>query len=282
MKPYYTFAPRERSSITIYNADARDLEFLADESIQCAVTSPPYNCGIAYDEHDDKQNWFKYWTNLALPVVCEMDRVLVSGGRTWINVAPSVAGAPEQNGPHSHRTDKDREFLISGWDKVLQDVDFQPCDIVAWTSVRGSGTAWGSWQTPSAPNLRGDWEAILIHYKDQWHRETPDWIEKGWKDGGEDWTKLVSNVWAIQPERRVGHPAPFPAEIPRRAIRLSTWPGEVVLDPFMGAGTTLVAAHSLGRGAVGIEVSEAYCEQAANRIEELTSKIEMDFGEETT
>ena len=82
------------------------------------------------------------------------------------------------------------------------------------------------------------------------------------------WTSLVSNVWKMQPEARGpgDHPAPYPEELAMRAIRLSTWPGETVLDPFMGSGTTLMAARALGRKAIGIELSERYCEIAASRL----------------
>lgn len=274
MKPYYSL---DAPDIKVYNADARDLSFVEDDTIPCVVTSPPYNCGIEYEGYDDNQAWQKYWMDLADPVCRELHRVMCSGGRSWINVAPSVAGVPDQApGPHSGRTDKQREFLASGWDFALREAGLLPCDVIAWTSVRGSGTAWGSWQTPSAPNLRGDWEAILVHYKEQWSRTTPD-VWKGWKDGGDDWTKLVSNVWAIQPQRRGDHPAPYPVEIPHRAIRLSTWPGEKALDPFMGSGTGAEAAYQSGRSFVGVEISEAYCEQTAQRLEELSSRIEMRF-----
>jgi site-specific DNA-methyltransferase (adenine-specific) len=106
---------------------------------------------------------------------------------------------------------------------------------------------------------------ILAAYKDTWAREAPDGFE-GWRDENGAWTSLVSNVWRMQPEQRNGHPAPFPLDLPTRAIRLSTWPGETVFDPFMGQGSTLRAAKDLGRKAVGVEISERFCEQAARRL----------------
>jgi DNA modification methylase len=123
----------------------------------------------------------------------------------------------------------------------------------------------GSWQSPACPNLRGDWEVIIAAYKDSWARDTPDeW--KGWQDDLGGWTSLVTNVWRMQPEQRNGHPAPYPLELPMRAIRLSTWPGETVIDPFCGSGSTLRAAKDLGRKAIGIEASEKFCELAARRL----------------
>jgi site-specific DNA-methyltransferase (adenine-specific) len=89
---------------------------------------------------------------------------------------------------------------------------------------------------------------------------------EGWRDRVGAWPVLCSTVWRVPPARRVGHPAPFPVEVARRCIRLSTWPGETVLDPFAGTGTTLVAARQLGRRAIGIERSERYCEMAVARL----------------
>ena len=84
------------------------------------------------------------------------------------------------------------------------------------------------------------------------------------------WESLCSTVWHLAPARRDGHPAPFPVELARRAIRLSTWPDETVLDPFAGSGTTLLAARQLGRRAIGIERCERYCELAADRLAQMT------------
>jgi site-specific DNA-methyltransferase (adenine-specific) len=88
------------------------------------------------------------------------------------------------------------------------------------------------------------------------------------------WPALCSTVWQITPARRDGHPAPFPIELARRCIRLSTWPGEVIFDPFAGSGTTLLAARQLGRHAIGIERSDAYCALATERL----SQTALDFG----
>ena len=98
-----------------------------------------------------------------------------------------------------------------------------------------------------------------------WER-TPPAGYSGWRDGVGAWPALCSTVWQVTPARREGHPAPFPIELARRCIRLSTWPGEVIFDPFAGSGTTLLAARQLGRRAIGIEASAAYCELAARRL----------------
>jgi site-specific DNA-methyltransferase (adenine-specific) len=265
-KPYY-----DEGGITIYHGDARALPL--EDVVQAVVTSPPYNVGIEYDEHDDAVSWDEYWEFVKCSAV-EIERVLAHAGRSWVNVCPSVAGKPEvEPGPHSGRTAKDRALLVVGWANALEDAGMLPCDVIAWCSQRGSGTAWGSYETCSAPNLRGDWEAILVHFKDEWQRETPpEW--KNWKDPHGNWPALVSNVWTIQPARGDAHPVPYPLELASRCIRLSTWPGETVLDPFMGSGTTLRAAKDLGRRAIGVDVSERYCELAALRL----GQEVLDFG----
>lgn len=269
-EPYYS-----DEFVTLFRGDARKWD--TPDVAQMVVTSPPYNVGIDYDGHDDSMPWPDYWS-LARDVCEVIARALTSTGRCWVNVAPVVqeqpGGAGRNGGPHSGRSRKDRASLIQGWSNWLTNAGLKPCDVIAWTSQRGSGTAWGSWQSPSAPNVRGDWEAVLVHYLDEWPRTPPAGME-GWKDTLGNWPALVSNVWSIRPDfDRTGHPVPYPVELAARAIRLSTWPGETVFDPFAGAGSSLVAAKALGRRAIGIEQSERYCEQAATRL----SQGLLDFG----
>jgi site-specific DNA-methyltransferase (adenine-specific) len=247
--PYY-----EDDSCTIYHCDIRECPEVTD--IACLVTSPPYNVGIDYGpDVDDVLPWDLY-RELA-DATCRVGaKALVSGGRAWINVVPAV---PTREGTG-------RISLLRLWEDALFAAGLDLWDYVSWpTQGRGPSTAWGSWQSPSYPNLRGEWEVIIAAYKDTWGRETPQRL-KEWRDENGGWTSLVTNVWRMQPEQRNGHPAPYPSDLPMRAIRLSTWPGETVLDPFMGSGTTLRVAKDLGRKAIGIEVNERYCEIAARRL----------------
>jgi DNA modification methylase len=155
--------------------------------------------------------------------------------------------------------------LAHRWATVLEGAELELVDQVAWCSARGAGTAWGSWESPAAPNLRGDWESVIVAAKGAWERPAPPGLED-WRDGVGGWASLCSTVWQLSPAPRDGHPAPFPVELARRCVRLSTWPGEVVFDPFAGSGTTLVAARQLGRRAIGIEPSERYCQLAVDRL----------------
>ncbi len=262
MDPYYC-----EDGISIYHGDARAL-IVRPEAAAAVVTSPPYNVGVEYDVHEDAMAWDAY-IRLSLEVACRISEALMVGGRAWVNVAPVVqaepGGAGRNGGPAAGRARKARQNLIHLWCEALDLARLSPADMIAWCSQRGSGTAWGSYEMPSAPNVRGDWEAILWYFKETFARTVPEGME-GWRDKLGNWPALVSNVWTVRPEMRDGHPAPFPVEVAARCIRLSTWPGETVLDPFMGSGSTLVAAKQLGRKAIGIELSERYCEIAANRL----------------
>jgi site-specific DNA-methyltransferase (adenine-specific) len=226
-------------------------------SVAAVVTSPPYNVGLAYDGDDDSLAWPDYWS-LAAGAAAVVAEALMPGGRAWVNTAVAV---PEQPAPLGKR----RVMLAHGWAGVLGEAGLALVDQVAWCSQRGAGTAWGSWASPSAPNLRGDWESIVVACSGEWERQAPPGLGD-WRDGVGAWPALCSTVWTLPPARRDGHPAPFPVELARRCIRLSTWPGETVLDPFAGTGTTLLAARQLGRRAIGIERSERYCELAVDRL----------------
>ena len=251
--------------VAILHADCQEAGELPP--VACVVTSPPYNVGLDYDGHDDAMGWDAYG-ELAEGAAKAMAEALVEpGGRAWVNVVPVVPAEPVSGRVHSGYCAKRRVNLLGLWLDALESAGLGLWDIVSWaTPGRGPGTAWGSWATPASPNLRGEWEAVLATYKGTWAREVPAGIETGWQDHLGNWPTLVSNVWRVQPVAPNGHPAPFPVELASRATRLSTWPGEVVLDPFMGTGSTLMAARTLGRRAIGIEVSERYCEMAARRL----------------
>jgi len=254
--------------LVILHADCRETGELP--SVACVVTSPPYNVGMPYDTHNDAMSWGAYG-ELAKGAAVAIAKALVEpGGRAWVNVVPVVPAEQVAGRVHSGYCARRRVNLLGLWLAALEDAGLGLWDIVSWaTPGRGPGTAWGSWATPAAPNLRGEWEAVLAAYKGTWAREAPSTM-KNWRDDLGGWPSLVSNVWRIQPINSPGHPAPFPVALASRAVRLSTWPGEIVLDPFMGTGSTLVAARALGRRAIGIEVSERYCEMAARRLSQGT------------
>jgi DNA modification methylase len=257
MKPYYS-----DDRVRIYHCDVEDFDPPPGQWAAAVVSSPPYNVGIGYDRADDRMSWSNYWGMAAYVAGIAAD-ALVDGGRLWWNTAVAV---PEQPDPDTAGP-KRRVPLAYEWARRWEAAGLSLMDTIAWVSMRGAGSAWGSWESPSAPNLRGSYEAITVACKGRWERKPPAGME-AWRDKEGGWQHLVDTVWTVQPEARQpdGHPVPFPVEIAARCIRLSSWPGDVIFDPFAGSGSTLVAAKQLGRRAVGVELSEAYCEMAAARL----------------
>lgn len=238
--------------MTIIVGDARALP-LAAASVDCIVTSPPYNVGVDYGTVDDDIDPAAY-VEFARICCAQFERVLKPGGRAWVNVAVSTGG---QDGGL-------RTKLATLWDAALEASGLTFRDWIVWDKVGGEGgTRWGSYLSPNSPNLRGRYELVLLYFKG------PDW-KRGRTERSDidpdEWPHLTRNVWPIQPEpRNHGHPAPFPRRIPRKAILLSTWPGDIVLDPFCGSGTTVRVAHDLGRVGIGVELSAAYARAARRR-----------------
>jgi site-specific DNA-methyltransferase (adenine-specific) len=271
-EPYYS-----DGAVTIYHGDVRDL-WSVDGSAHCVVFSPPYNVGVEYDDHDDLMAWDAY-VDLADCTAEVLRSWTAEGGRVWCNVMPNAPMAPTGGSFKGKYGDKGghavgRVDLARVWAGLLEGYDFEYRDTIVWQQdSHDGGCAWGSYESPSGPNIRGAWEAVLLFHRPPWLRTEPSEMH-GWRDKLGNWPALCSNIWKIPTERRDGHPAPFPIELASRCIRLSTWPDEVVLDPFMGSGSTLLAAKQLGRRAVGIELSERYCEIAAKRL----AQDVLDFG----
>jgi len=237
----------------IYTADSRDMSFIPDESVALMVTSPPYNVTKEYDDDLSLSDYL----DLLRDVFAETKRVLVPGGRMCINVA-GLGRKPYI--PLHHYIGRicthDLGLLMRGeiiWDK---------------SASAGSSCAWGSWASPTNPTLRDVHEYILIFSKGKFKRDALGREGDITRDNFLEYTK---SIWAFPTERasKVGHPAPFPVELPRRLIRLYTFPGDVVLDPFCGSGTTCVAAAEESRMWLGVDVSEEYCETARARLGEM-------------
>lgn len=223
---------------------------LAAQSVDCVVTSPPYNCGIDYAGVSDRLTDAEY-ADLALGSALEMYRVMKDSGRVWVNIANFQEREDGRGNPSKV------------WYEALEAAGFRYRDTIIWFTDDGDqACAWGSYLSPNAPNLRGRYEPILLFYKGEWAKgrtERND-IPK------DQWSRYTRNVWLIKPVGRKGHPAPFPAELPRRCILLSTWPGDVVLDPFCGSGTTVRVAKDLGRTGLGFDLSPAYVQMANDRL----------------
>ena len=224
---------------------------LADACVDCIVTSPPYNVGVDYDGVSDLRPLMQYHAQ-AFTWAREMARVLVRTGRAWVNVAAAVPDEGEE-----------RFALAALWHQALSAAGLRFRDWVVWEQLGAdAATAWGSYLSPNAPNLRGRYELVLVFSNGSWSRG-----RVGRNDlAPRDWPELTRNVWRMGCAAHNGHPAPFPAELARRAILLSTWKGESVLDLFCGSGTTLRVARDLGRVGIGVDLSAAYAAKSSQAV----------------
>lgn len=225
------------------------MEELPDNSVHLMITSPPYNVS---KEYDDNLSLAEYRALLSR-VFAETYRVLVPGGRACINVAN--VGRKPYIPLHA--------FLIDD----LTRLKFLMRGEIIWNKAASAGasTAWGSWRSPSNPSLRDVHEYILVFSKETFSRPRGD---RRPTIGRGEFLELTKSVWTFPSEsaKRVGHPAPFPVDLPRRLIELYTYAEEVVLDPFAGSGSTCVAARQTGRHFVGYEKVDRYADLARGRV----------------
>jgi len=229
---------------------SENMQEIPDNSLHLMVTSPPYNVTKEYDADLSLEEYLQ----LLHSVFSETYRVLVDGGRACINVA-NLGRRPYL--PLS-------DFISH----IMLEIGYQMRGEIIWNKGAGAGVsmAWGSWQSASNPVLRDVHEYILVFSKGSFSRKKPDNKENTiTKEQFMEWTK---SVWTINPEsaQKVGHPAPFPVELPYRLIQLYTFQGDVILDPFMGSGTTAIAALKAGRKYVGYENNPEYVKLAMERI----------------
>jgi DNA modification methylase len=232
----------------VFVQSSETMDQLPDNCVGLMVTSPPYNVGKDYDEDLDLDEYL----GLLDRVFTETYRVIEPGGRVAVNVA-NLGRKPYL--PLNH--------FVAG---LLGEIGFLLRGEIVWQKAKAAGgsTAWGSWQSAKNPTLRDIHEYVVVASKGSFRRvrEGKDTISK------EEFLGATVSVWDILPEsaRRVGHPAPFPVELPERLIQLYTFEDDLVLDPFLGSGTTAIAAARTGRHYVGYEIDAEYAALAERRI----------------
>ncbi|MGB4602980.1 MAG: site-specific DNA-methyltransferase [Bacteroidales bacterium] len=237
---------------------AENMKELPDNSVHLMITSPPYNVSKEYDEDLSLKEYLQLLEN----VFKETYRVLVNGGRACINVANLGRK------PYIPLSD-----YIS---KMMIDIGFNMRGEIIWNKAASASpsTAWGSWQSASNPILRDIHEYILVFSKGDYKREKGKKENTISKEQFIEWTK---SIWTMNAEsaKKIGHPAPFPEELPYRLIQLYSFKGDIVLDPFMGSGTTAVAALKTDRKFVGYDISKEYIALAEKRVEPLLKQIKI-------
>jgi len=225
------------------------------------VTSPPYNAGLEYGAGiNDARPWEEYWAwarewMAACRDVCE------SGARICIVVADGIGRSPWVP-------------LAGRYMAEAIGLGLLPRGTIIWDKLGNSSTAWGSWCSAANPSLRDQHEVILVFSVGEYGRPSGESVISS-----DEFLEYTKSVWRIRPETTLPgfarkHPAPFPLEIPRRLLKLYSYPGDVVFDPFCGSGTTLVAAKDLGRSAVGCDISEAFVAISRARL----AQGKMEFG----
>ena len=233
----------------IFHKSSEDMQELENNCVSLTITSPPYNIGKDSDLDLSDNEYWKMMKNIFL----ETFRVTESGGRVVVNVA-NLGRKPYI--PFS------KYFT-----ELLIDIGFIMRGEIIWQKSKGANAnfAWGSWLSASNPVIRDIHEYCLVFSKDSFKKSSKgeSTIEK------EEFMESTLSIWNINPARakKIGHPAPFPVELPQKFINLYSYKSDLILDPFIGSGTTAIAAKNLKRNFVGYEIEKEYIDIANNRLE---------------
>lgn len=233
----------------IYCKSSETMTELPDNSIHLMVTSPPYNVQKEYDDDLSLEEYLQ----LLRSVFGEIYRVLVTGGRACINVAN--LGRKPYIPLHV--------YII----EIMVGLGFYMRGEIIWdkASSAGPSTAWGSWLSAANPVLRDIHEYILVFSKESFSRQKQGKESTIIRDDFLEWTKSVWKFSAVS-AKKIGHPAPFPEELPHRLIQLYTFKNDIVLDPFCGSGTTCLAALKDNRYYIGYDIDPEYVKLSRERI----------------
>jgi site-specific DNA-methyltransferase (adenine-specific) len=276
----------------IINGDCIEvMKTLSDGCIDLVVTSPPYNCGIKYDTHIDDLPMNEYWS-WTREWLTETYRLIKDDGRVSINI-PYEVNVPDRGG---------RVFFVSEFYQIMKEVGFKFFGIVDLeedSPHRSKTTAWGSWMSPSSPYIYNPKECVILAYKKQHIKKVkgePEWkgvpTEIEQEDGTlkkkivyeekdkKEFMELVFGQWNYFADTKSLTKATFSMDIPTKAIKILSYKNDVVLDPFAGSGTSLVAAEILDRRWLGIELSENYTKVAQKRVQDFVDRkkqIKIEF-----
>jgi len=275
----------------IINGDCvKVMASLPESCVDLIVTSPPYNVGIDYDSYDDKKSMEDYW-QFTKDWLSESYRILKDDGRIAVNI-PYEVNVQDRGG---------RILFMSEFYQIMKNLGFKffgLVDLNEQSPHRSKTTAWGSWMSPSAPYIYNPKECVILGYKKnhikkvkgepQWKGELVDLEQEDGtvkqkmmyqEEDKKDFMSLVYGQWEYFADTKQQTKATFSMDIPMKAIKILTYRNDLVLDPFTGSGTSLVAAEVSGRRWLGIELSESYSKVAKERVQHFIDKNrQMELG----
>jgi site-specific DNA-methyltransferase (adenine-specific) len=242
------------NSMYIYNDDFLKTDVIRDDSVDLIVTSPPYNVDIKYENYNDKIPYSKY-LEFTKKWLTKCYDLVKWDGRFCLNI-------PLDKFKGGHQS------VYADITTIAKDVGWKYHSTIIWNEQNISRrTAWGSWLSASAPFVIAPVEVIAVLYKKRWKKTSGSGKSDISREEFIEWTNGVWN-FSGESKTKVGHPSPFPIELPKRCMKLFSFVGDTVLDPFLGSGTTLIACLETKRVGIGVEIDRKYCELAKSRLEE--------------
>lgn len=266
MEPYYKNPKRsygilrdtyrklyfKADSLWILNDDFLKTNRIKEGVIDLIITSPPYNLDIKYKSCNDKISYEKY-LSFTKEWVAKCYKLTKDDGRFCLNIPLDKNKGGQQS-------------VCADITTIAKQVGWKYHSTIIWNEGNISRrTAWGSWLSARAPYVIAPVEVIVILYKNKWRKMSGNGKSDITKKEFTEWT---NGVWSFcgESKKRVGHPAPFPIELPMRCIKLFSFIGDTVLDPFLGSGTTLIATALTNRKGIGVDIDKTYCNLAVQRL----------------
>lgn len=246
----------KEKNVYLFQGDVLIGNLFKEEFSDLIITSPPYNVDIKYNSHKDDLSYDEY---------LEFSEKWIYNCFNW--------SKPQGRFALNCPLDKNKggqQSVGADLTTIAKKVGWKYHSTIIWNEGNISRrTAWGSWLSASAPFVIAPVELIIIFYKDQWKKNIGSKVSDISRNEFIEWT---NGLWSFSGEskKRIGHPAPFPKELPRRLIKLFSFVGDVIFDPFVGSGTTIIEAVNNNRIGVGLEIDPNYCEIAKRRIKNET------------